>query len=378
MVTASQLSRIDKCPASAVLPRIRTTSQAAERGTAIHAFLAAAGRDYETALANVPDEWRDFCASIDIEKLPSTLSHEVAFSFDVVTGEARLLKLDADRAYPDASPAVIFGTADVVGVDIEGGRAFVGDYFTGANMDKRRQLDFLALCVARSSFGVDTVGVDGIHIRHNGTIWRDSRTLDILDLEAVHVWLIDLLERVNAAKADPGAHVSEGDHCRYCPCWSSCSAKTSMLRALATADDGQIAHTTLPLSRETVGIAYRRLQAAKMIIKRIENACFAALDEFGEVPLPDGKTLRRVISPGKERVVDHEATVKVLREMFGDAAVDACSKMTFSKDSISTGMREIFGKAGAASTKRVIDALRAHGAIERGTTSEIVEVDSDQ
>ena len=39
MPSASSIQRVMECPSSHVLPQIKSSSEAAERGTAIHAFL---------------------------------------------------------------------------------------------------------------------------------------------------------------------------------------------------------------------------------------------------------------------------------------------------------------------------------------------------
>jgi hypothetical protein len=72
MISASQLQRISICPGSAVLPRGPfETSPAAERGTAVHEYIAAIadGAVAANALALVPAEHQDFCAKIDVDAI---------------------------------------------------------------------------------------------------------------------------------------------------------------------------------------------------------------------------------------------------------------------------------------------------------------------
>lgn len=70
--SASALDRVQRCPASHVLPRVEETSEAAERGTEIHEFLRRWLSDpdhRERYLDLVPIEWRETCARLDIHSL---------------------------------------------------------------------------------------------------------------------------------------------------------------------------------------------------------------------------------------------------------------------------------------------------------------------
>lgn len=71
MTTASQLERVMACPASAALPKARSTDSYSERGTAIHDYLENVfyiGAD--AALAKVPSAYAEDCAMIPLEKFP--------------------------------------------------------------------------------------------------------------------------------------------------------------------------------------------------------------------------------------------------------------------------------------------------------------------
>ena len=383
MITASQLERLHNCPGGYWLPQIRLTSKAAERGTAIHEFLATVHGNREAAIEAVPEEWREFCELIDVDALPVNCSAEVAYSCNAVTLVAGCHgNLAVSRNYPNRNPGEpsdwFYGTADVVGSLDGGRRGFVADFFTGrAALKKDRQLDFLAYCIHKAHH-YDTVEVEAIKIGFNGRPWRERRTLDTIDLAAIGESIRELAVRVGGARMAPLQKLAEGEHCHFCLAFTHCPAKTSMIRHLAGGDETQVMQTILPLSPETAGIAYERLQLAKSVVRRIEQACYAALGEFGELPLPNGNVLKKVIEPGNERITDSVVAVQLLRTTHGDAAVDECAELKVTKTSLAKGMRKIFGKGGLKAERDMLAVLRAHDACERSPTEKIVQVSKQE
>src|SRR5690606_33417344 len=98
VITASKIERVAACPGSEALPHAESTSAAAERGSAGHAFLAAAGKlGREAALEQVPEEHRALCEAIDLDRLPVDLLAEPAYAWDPVTGKARFLGANIGR-----------------------------------------------------------------------------------------------------------------------------------------------------------------------------------------------------------------------------------------------------------------------------------------
>src|SRR5258707_4400835 len=83
-VSASSLDAVMACLGYAVLPaEPRPTSEAAARGTAIHAYLEAVsgGQDPAVALEQVPDAWLATCRSIRTADVPSGWP-ELAYAYD--------------------------------------------------------------------------------------------------------------------------------------------------------------------------------------------------------------------------------------------------------------------------------------------------------
>src|SRR5688572_29929926 len=101
--TASELDVLFQCIGPAVLPRVRQLhAPKRELGTAAHLFLERTGdgMDHAEALALIEqDDHREYCAAIDISRIPRG-AVEVAFAIDVVTGKARELGRRLGRQYP--------------------------------------------------------------------------------------------------------------------------------------------------------------------------------------------------------------------------------------------------------------------------------------
>jgi len=72
--TASSLDRAMACPASCVLPATDAPSSAADRGTAIHAYLQMLTEVWtpEEALGETPSELHPLCRRIDISFYDAT------------------------------------------------------------------------------------------------------------------------------------------------------------------------------------------------------------------------------------------------------------------------------------------------------------------
>ena len=160
-LTASRLELARSCPGSFALgPHVSPApGEAAEKGTAIHAFLEAIldGVDPDEALPELP-EARAVCEKIDAREVhevagpdPST---ETPLGWDPATGEAR----EAPRAtterrdYSALPEGWVAGTADAVSEEDAAVR--VTDWKTGAfevpDPGENPQLLFLGLAAARA------------------------------------------------------------------------------------------------------------------------------------------------------------------------------------------------------------------------------------
>jgi len=238
-LTASGLEAAERCPSSAVLPRVPESTEAAEDGTRLHEVLATrvehlrAGSECRELEGVTPEEmeWAD----VVLERHPWLTSHvsEVAYAYDYHTGRGRLLGRDLGRAY-DVGPTEIPGTADYVRVDDEAGVVEVVDLKTGradvTHPSENLQLALLALAAA-SWHGVTTVRVGILAAPVGSTPWVTWHELGPLDLLHAAARIRRLVEAVEAAKTTPKYNV--GGWCGHCPARRACPTQTAMLRRLA-------------------------------------------------------------------------------------------------------------------------------------------------
>lgn len=384
-VTASALDRLAACSAAAALPQARRTNRDARYGTALHAFLArAASADRDEALAEVPDEYREAFAQVDLDELPvgSQFAVEVGFALDLVTGEARELGRDTDRDYSGARDTEICGTCDVIGV-FDGG-VYAADFKTGwgeqAPARDNRQLRFYALA-ALKTYGGDRAIVELVRVRKGGDSFVDRATFDRFDLEiGFHSELEQIVARVRAAQEIVAAGrlptVTEGAHCRWCSAAHACPARVALAaqlaapRALAAPADA----LGFRLTRENAARARQQNALLKALVKEIDRQ----LDEFAwsdPIPLGEGKFYGPQQKAGKPKI-DGEIAYRVVAERYGNdlAEIAAPSERKALVKTVEVVARRLKdeGKAKTlkAAKEQIIDELAAAGGYEqRPTTS---------
>lgn len=374
-VTASGLERALRCWGSRHLPTISSTSGAAERGTWRHAFLArvqVVGAD--AALAEVPDEHRDACAALPLDELPTDLTAELAFGYDVASGKARIIGVNLERNYGVLGDAEVAGAADVVGLG--DGRLLVLDWKSIGHRARARdsvQLRFLALAASRV-YGVETVRVEIVRLGDGGEVYRDWHVYEALD----HDMFAAELRAWRAVLPDDhaGDDFHEGPWCDRCPSFAYCPAKT--LLALEVAE-GRVLDTpvaTMPLSPERAGIVWQRAKLARKMIDHIERACMATLEEHGSLPLPDGKSLVRRTVPGNEKL-DGEVVYQVVVEKHGADVARAAVEMTATKAGLKGALRPLGTQRGQLTRLEgeVLEEVRKRGGASRGTRVALEEVD---
>ncbi len=319
LMTGSGIERYALCPGSAVLPRVETISDDAERGRTIHAFLEAVNKDgREKALAAVPDDLRSACEALDVTRLPTDpkrFAAEVAFALDTVTGKARELGRGIGRKY-DCAPTEIAGTADVVALLEEDG-VFVADFKSGwsrrtAAKDSL-QLRFYALAAARA-YGRTRAVVQVIRVFEDGETWTDEASLDTFDLDS---FAMDLAALASAIEADRKLYAEgvepalvEGSHCRWCPAFARCPAKCALVSSAAGVEIG-------PLTPETAARAYERIRLYRQALDAAESA----LKDFARqtpIPLSDGQVYGPRYDSTKS--IDGKVGATALRALLGPAA----------------------------------------------------------
>lgn len=369
-ITGSRVHRVWKCPASAVLPQGYVSSDpspAAQRGTAIHAFLEQVGKiGRGAALANAPAEVVPLCEALDIENLPVGLATEVSFCWNWQTGAVRELGRNLPRREDGgvdydgprgASPTgegvagvdwscEIPLTIDVMGLatlepaDRRIARGYVGDYKSGHSKypapDMFGQTLLAALCVARV-YGCDDVVVELLHIHDNGGHHAVRRIVNEWDLQAFEAELQQAMEtaadreRLGLPIVDSGEVPTprEGPWCDHCPAFRSCPAKLALVRALPEQlvqlgvrpdpESGALTLTPGALTIRNAGAAWEAIERIEDVLARAkEEIC--SIGAFEEIPLSDGRVIGRLIT--ERRGLNGKVAAELMRERYGMAAAE--------------------------------------------------------
>jgi hypothetical protein len=375
-LTASQLGRAVRCPGSMTLPHHDTTSEAAERGSAVHDFLEQApalGR--EAALEQVPAEYRHLCDVLSLERMDARLVPEVAFAFDVETGRARELGRGLGRDYSSATASEIVGTADVFG--LSPAAVLVRDWKTGwSSVDpamSNMQVRFLAMAAARAH-GRDRAVVEVVRIRESGDTWTDQAELDVFDLDETAAQVRALYQRINA----PNVPFSQGPWCQFCPAFAACPTKGALLRRLADGSEAHELELMLPLTPEMAATAYHRWRAAKALLKRVE-AEICELARRTPIPLGDGRVFGELLTEGNEQL-DGDIVWDVLRERYGREVADKAVTRAATKARLTSVIRGRLNEKRTLSktVNSVLGEVRKRGGASRPTRKELTEYSASE
>lgn len=333
-ITASSLARIECCPASATLPRIRRRHDDAEAGTAAHALLAA-------------------------EAAPGTA--EVGFVLDVAAGKVRECPPRDEDGYPE-QPGTIPGTADLF--YMEGDLLCVDDHKTGhaylvAPAKDNLQLQFYALCA--SLF----VGISPVRIRilnAEGVVTSEA-LLDAFDLDGV----LDRVRRIwaRATAEKPKLVAGYPFPCWRCECVDACPAHQTALVVMGTGKlDGVLTTEAKVASIAAAAVASR-------VLKNFRAAIYASAS-VERIDLGNGMFFGD--HPTETRVLDATIVRQTLRDMFGADVADAACDFETSQAAIERALRPIWlakkaagekvslnGKAGVVT--KAIEAIAARNGI---------------
>lgn len=368
--SASALHRASICTASAVLPRVNSSSEYATKGTIIHQYLAdVTEHGADAALERVPEKYRAACEAIDLDRLPVGASYapEVAFAFDVATGTARELGRGTNRDYSDCGPTEVPGTADVVAL-VRSDAVLILDYKTGYLAVPRAavnwQLRFLALAACRAYVRRRAI-VGLIYVHDDEDPVYDQAELDEVDVDAIEAELGELAGSIAEARALLGEGVVPdavmGAHCRYCPAFSYCPAQTQLIREIAAAPETAGLEPSVPLTPEVAAKAWDRIAAIEAVVKRAKESVkeFAKLSP---IPLSNGNLLGEV-EERREKVLAEQVRA-VLTERHGAEVAEAAIELKSSKAAVKRALRTIAAKGQLAAMERAtLEALRAVGGI---------------
>lgn len=306
MITASALTRLRNCTASAVLPRAENHNVWADAGHEEHENLAE-----QLADGDLPD-WM-------LSRLPPACRTEVALAYDVATRAGRVIGENLSRSYGDIGPFEIVGSADVLGVS--GDDVVIADFKTG-HMDvepaaRNAQLHFYALAAARAL----NKSSARVLIFYTQTQRVDEASLDVLDLaqfasdlERLHVKVAALHESRRKGEA---LETREGSWCRHCSSKAYCPSKNALLVQVAEHGLAIVGDSQLTPERATQG--YQQLVRIESLVKEARARLHAYVDENGPIRVSDGVVYGRDVRPGNERIIGQVA-LQAIREVVGEAA----------------------------------------------------------
>ena len=325
-ITASGLARVQACPASVALPVVLNTSEAAERGTAIHTFAERilSGWDRAVALAGVPEEWRETCAGFEPLAAVADLRRanrlvEASYCLNAIDNTATFLGSGLSRQYPAAALGDIHGTTDVEGINAWHGRPVIVDWKSGsqdvASPQDNLQLRFAARAVALLR-GASEVEARVVAIRNSGRADIDAYVFSTFALDDIGDELEELYRRALAISesSDRGMALlpvlRPGKHCRYCPALPACPAQVSLARALLP--NLQATQATLgAMTPEERGAAFMKYREARALMEILHEA-FNALARVEPIPVDDEKEVREITF--LKRAFNRQAALAMLRD----------------------------------------------------------------
>jgi hypothetical protein len=362
MITASSIERAHKCEGSMALPRVDEKHGGQDDGNERH-------KEWEDAInaGNPPP--------VLVEHWPGyTWRAEVAFAFDVSTGEGWEIGSGIGRSYGDLGPFCIAGTADAVGRGPNGEIAIPDRKSFDPNVSRSAangQLHTLALAATRA-YGVDECEVAIFHeVRR-----PDITTLDFIALETFHIELRGLLERAAAARRKVrdgiGLTLTPGSHCRYCSAFHSCKAQEDLaLDVRSGSADMRIASISLD-SDEDAARAYEFLKRVKMLSARLSTMLYArgAQKPFA---IGDGKWFGKHSALGNTEI-DADIAYAVIREKHGQGIADAAVSRKATQSGIEKALEIVGAKGQVAALKRdVMKAIKDRGGLKREEKERVEE-----
>lgn len=387
--TGSKLHRLWQCPASGVLPQNTNedldarTEPARGRGHVVHKYLERVRIDgVEVALAQVPSEHVHLCRALDIDKLPTHLSTEVAFAWNWRDQTARELgrnlgHRDYDMLGVDWS-CEIPTTVDVSGFAEHGAgrRGYIGDYKNGHTKYPRparnAQILIGAACIRYLHQLDDAIG-ELLYLDEDGQRFPQRDLIDAWTLDTFERELTAVMEdQPNLAEifrkgGGGGLSKREGPHCEYCPAFKDCSAKTALVKAMPEAllkigarrndkGDFEVVPVVIGKDKKGVDVVEMQLQIAPGAVtvrnaaavyeacERVEAMCRKLRDEVcgiayhETVELSDGRVIEP--RPWSKRHVDGRIAAAVLEKKYGRDKVLAKLDISLSLEAIKDLARE--------------------------------------
>lgn len=378
-LSASNLDRVMLCPASAILPQWKKpVGGGAKRGSIIHAYMedvVRAGR--VTALDNVPPEFRDECAGIDVSHIQGWAPHvEEAFAITLRHDGYSVRPLngrpvDGSR-YPDmADDALeIPGRLDLFDEER------VDDYKTGhGDTPHYWQMRFAQLAVW-NQYGW-TPPARTLHLQPDGT-WSPRVVAAALNPargeDKAIAWLMHAtLERVERYRREHRAPEKEdikpGEHCKYCPAKQTCPAYTNMIQVAAgVGPEGVLREAWEKNKADAWDLAGLMKDAAATLEEDLK-----ALAVLDDINLNNGKVLRQVMKEGNEYFTNVDRVVAEVEGVAPGAA--AIVKRSLTKTAIKELLDTKLGKDAGKVNTSLLQNLRDMGLLVKGAAKAAVVVE---
>jgi hypothetical protein len=347
-----------ECIGSAVLPRVESTSDAADAGTAKHRYveLLVAGKTQEEALSAIDEQFHDSCLAIDTSFTPMLAGcfSEVAYAYHCETFSARKLGEGIGRAYGELTPQEIAATMDYCArldldsTDILFPEAMVGhvyDLKTG-RIDPGSAADNWQLAVGAAimrALGCVSVEVSLIWApEHRKAVIRTAK-LDAMELDAIGDQLRSLSRRIehagSALAAGAMPSLRTGPHCQYCPAKTSCPAQTGIIRAAMV--DGpltlqDLSARMMTLTSDQLSEAWTKAQPLLEAAKAVKTA-FAAAAMVQ--PFRTSETTEYGLRKTMRTDLDGGLVYDVATEMFGVEAAKDFVSLEGTKASVARGLK---------------------------------------
>ena len=366
MLSASKLELAMRCIGAFTLPWKHERNAWSDGGNERHAVDEAAinAGDVPAVLA---ERWPDL-----------TWRAEVAFAYDVATGEARELGQGIGRDYKrfNLTPFEVVGTADAVGLG--GGLLVVHDKKSFDDVTRAAdnpQLGFLALAAARV-YRPSRIEV---------AISHELRALDVaeldptFDLDLVAHSVKQLMLAVAQARSDARdgkpVQFATGRQCRWCSAFDACPKQAELLAMVKHEDEtfATTMETTLPLlTDENAPEVYQLYKAIGILHKRIGQSLYAKAADR-PIPIGNGKMFGRVTKQGNEKL-DGDVAYSVVRDRYGQDVADSAVQRVATKTKLKEALATITGKGGLAAAERtVLEEVRKRGGARREEKESIEE-----
>lgn len=361
MITGSQIERIKACAYSETRPHTHATSEAAQRGIAVHRFLELCVRiGHEKALAEIEREHpahAEFCALIDFKSIRIMPGSELEMGL-VWNAETGHVRMNAGRShgYGNIDPYEIAATLDMVSGD--SGAVYVTDYKTGQSTPAKnnQQIRFGCMAVAKLHGKTHAYGCV-IRITPEGKIEPDEYQFDDGELKDIEIEMVKLVRDVAMTRdGDSHPEPAEGDHCRFCPAWLSCEAKHRTLAMFRNSGD------ELTITKENAANVYRRMRDVEDVVKRVKGALAQYTEAEGALDVSTGRVYGTHEVDRKE--LDARVVFDVVSATYGvEAGMVAADITTTTQAAIERALK---GKAiNMAQAKRdVLAKIEATGGVK--------------